>query len=62
MDNLIKKISLYPKDTRDLLFNKKEKYIIPLYQRGYEWTENEITQFIDDINDTRKTRCIPCIT
>lgn len=54
MNDSIKKISLYSKDTRDLLFNKKDKYIIPVYQRGYDWTENEIIQFIDDINDYKK--------
>ena len=58
MDNSIKKISLYPKDTKDLLFNKKEKYIIPLYQRGYDWTENEITQLIDDINDYKNNNSL----
>ena len=33
------------------LFNKKDKYIVPLYQRAYSWTDKEIEQLIDDIND-----------
>ena len=26
-------------------------YIVPIYQRNYAWSEKEITQLIDDIND-----------
>ncbi len=33
------------------LFNNKDKYSIPLYQRAYSWTEKEIEQLIEDIND-----------
>ena len=33
------------------IFNTQEKYIIPLYQRDYAWTEKEIAQLIEDIND-----------
>ena len=29
--------------------NKGDKYVIPLYQRAFAWTEKEILQLIDDI-------------
>lgn len=29
----------------------KDKYIIPLYQRAFAWSDREITQLIDDIYD-----------
>jgi len=31
------------------IFDKKTKYIIPVYQRPYSWTEREIEPFINDI-------------
>ena len=30
---------------------QKGKYIIPEYQREYDWTEENITEFINDINE-----------
>jgi hypothetical protein len=33
------------------LFDSKDKYIIPMYQRNYAWEEGEITQLIQDIID-----------
>lgn len=33
---------------KDTIFSQ-EKYIIPLYQRAFTWSENEIGQLIDDI-------------
>lgn len=33
------------------MFNTNYEYIIPLYQRGYEWKDKEISQLIEDIND-----------
>lgn len=33
------------------IFNTNDEYIIPLYQRGYEWKDKEISQLIEDIND-----------
>ena len=30
---------------------KSGNYIVPIYQRNYAWSEKEITQLIDDIND-----------
>lgn len=32
------------------IFNEKDKYIVPLYQRAYSWTDIEIEQLIDDID------------
>ena len=31
--------------------NKEDKYVIPLYQRAFAWSEKEIVQLIDDILD-----------
>lgn len=31
------------------IFNKSEKYVVPLYQRAYAWSDDEINQFIEDI-------------
>jgi uncharacterized protein with ParB-like and HNH nuclease domain len=33
---------------------KNDKYIIPLYQRDYDWGEEHITQLIRDISDKQK--------
>ena len=30
---------------------KEDKYIIPIYQRNYDWGETEITQLIQDVRD-----------
>lgn len=44
-------IKLYnPKDEANL-FNRGDKYYIPLYQRAYAWTEKQINQLIEDIYD-----------
>ena len=37
-------------DSNKTLFHK-DKYIIPLYQRAFAWSDKEICQLIDDIND-----------
>lgn len=31
------------------IFNKSEKYVVPLYQRAYAWSDDEINQLIEDI-------------
>ncbi len=49
MNNVIEKLGLYGK--KHSLFNEKDKYVVPLYQRAYSWTDKEIEQLIDDIND-----------
>lgn len=33
--------------------NTKDKYIIPIYQRNYEWKQPQIAQLIKDIEDAR---------
>jgi uncharacterized protein with ParB-like and HNH nuclease domain len=33
------------------LFQSKDKYLIPIYQRNYEWTDKQIIQLLDDIRD-----------
>lgn len=45
MSNSIKEIKL------SSLFNENDKYVVPLYQRAYSWTDKEIEQLIEDIND-----------
>lgn len=37
--------------TLEELSGSTDKYIVPLYQRAYAWTQKEIRQLIDDIND-----------
>lgn len=49
MQALIKEFRIV--DDNNLLFNSDDKYMVPLYQRAYAWTDNEIIQLIDDIND-----------
>ena len=36
------------------LFNKEDKYTIPIYQRNYAWEESQISQLIQDIFDVYK--------
>jgi uncharacterized protein with ParB-like and HNH nuclease domain len=36
------------------LFNKEDKYTIPIYQRNYAWEESQISQLIQDIYDVYK--------
>lgn len=36
------------------LFENKQTYIIPMYQRNYAWGEKEIDQLILDIQDYQK--------
>ena len=36
------------------LFESKQTYIIPMYQRNYAWGEKEIDQLILDIQDYQK--------
>lgn len=46
------------KETEELsikkLLSNKEKYVIPLYQRNYDWGEKETLQLLDDIADYAK--------
>lgn len=35
--------------TKKNIFNKSDKYVVPLYQRAYAWSDNEINQLIEDI-------------
>lgn len=32
------------------IFNKDDKYVVPLYQRAYAWSDDEINQLIEDVN------------
>lgn len=33
------------------LFDSPDRYLIPVYQRNYEWQEKQIVQLVDDIRD-----------
>lgn len=48
------------KSFKNNLFNTKDKYIIPLYQRDFAWSDTEINQLIEDINgvDSNEKYCI----
>jgi len=39
---------LFPKSINNLM---KERFFIPSYQRGYRWTDNEVTALLEDIWD-----------
>lgn len=49
MENKILPLSILDKANRALF--DKDKYIIPLYQRAFAWSDKEICQLIDDIKD-----------
>ncbi|MCR8667947.1 DUF262 domain-containing HNH endonuclease family protein [Aestuariibaculum sp. M13] len=36
-------------DNKNVVLNEDLKYVIPIYQRPYSWTEEQITKFISDI-------------
>jgi uncharacterized protein with ParB-like and HNH nuclease domain len=45
------------KSIRELF--SSDDYVIPIYQRNYDWGESEITQLIQDIVDyIKKDNCI----
>lgn len=49
MENKITALSIL--DENDVTLFGKDKYIIPVYQRAFAWSDKEICQLIDDIND-----------
>jgi uncharacterized protein with ParB-like and HNH nuclease domain len=42
-------LGVNPQSPEDTIFGKSRKYIIPIYQRPYSWTEDQITKFLTDI-------------
>ena len=47
---MIEGLTVYDEKRHTTIFcSAKEKYVIPLYQRAYAWTDTEIEQLIDDI-------------
>lgn len=42
-------LKIYESTTTENLFNNSDKYIVPLYQRAYAWSDDEINQLIEDI-------------
>lgn len=51
MGKYTKEINIYNHKDGTNIFNRGDKYYIPLYQRAYAWTEKQINQLIEDIND-----------
>lgn len=47
-DSQVKSINIMSEETD--IFDTNNDYIIPLYQRGYEWKDKEISQLIEDIS------------
>ena len=39
-------------NVRDFLSN--DKYVIPIYQRNYDWGEKEVLQLVEDVADYAK--------
>lgn len=55
MEKNNKKISeLYVIEEGKSIFNRDMDYIIPIYQRSYEWEEEQIDALIDDIMDFKE--------
>lgn len=50
-NNLHKKLKIIENDKN--IFDINGEYVIPLYQRGYEWEEKEISKLIEDIDGRR---------
>lgn len=49
-EKMIEELPVYDLNTHASLFSDENiRYVIPLYQRAYAWTEIEIEQLIDDI-------------
>ena len=36
---------------------KDHRFFVPSYQRGYRWTEHEVTALLDDINEFSIDEC-----
>lgn len=49
--NYTTEIKIYDSEKHSNIFNRGDKYYIPLYQRAYAWTEKQINQLIEDIYD-----------
>lgn len=49
MNNKINKITII--SSKGNIFDTKNKYIIPLYQRSFEWEEKQLIQLVEDIED-----------
>lgn len=48
---LIDELTVYDGEQTTLFSDTSVKYVIPLYQRAYAWTDVEIEQLIDDIQE-----------
>lgn len=44
-------LELHALDGEETLFSRDDSYVVPIYQRAFAWTDVEIEQLIDDIND-----------
>lgn len=50
MSNLVTELHIIGESGN--IFDMDMEYIIPLYQRAYAWEDKQLTQLIEDINDT----------
>lgn len=42
-------LKLNPEDCDEIILDKNNKYVIPVYQRPYSWKEEQVKKFISDI-------------
>ena len=67
MEELLHSVkSIFDKEEGLLPSLNKTSYHIPLYQRGYKWTDKQVEKLLDDINnfsgETGKFYCVQNIT
>ena len=67
MNELIHNVeSVFSSGKGNVLTDNFQKYYIPLYQRGYKWTKNQIEKLLTDINNFEiqpgKFYCVQNIT
>ena len=48
-DKLVRALNIIEEEGN--IFTKGDEYVIPLYQRAYAWTDEQIKQLIEDVID-----------
>lgn len=49
-------LKVFEETTGNNIFNNNDKYVVPLYQRAYAWSEDEINQLIEDISGNQSEK------
>ena len=49
-------LKVFEETTGNNIFNENDKYVVPLYQRAYAWSEDEINQLIEDISGNQSEK------